>query len=165
MMFAAICVFTNLNFAQTAQKIPSATIKKLNLTNVNTSTFSNKANPMLIFFWATWDSVGTKMLERISESYTDWQSETGVKIIVVSIDDARSSLKVKPLVEGKGWKYDFYLDENQDFARALKIKTAPHIFLINGKGEVAWNKNTFAIGEEDEIYEYVEKVKNGQAIN
>lgn len=53
MLCVAMFVFTNFNLAQTAPKIPPATVKKLDGTKINTNTFSNNGDPMIIVFWAT----------------------------------------------------------------------------------------------------------------
>jgi len=45
-----------------------------------------------------WCKPCVKELTSIAEVYEDWQKETGVKLIAVSIDDARTSASVKPFV-------------------------------------------------------------------
>ena len=47
-------------------------------------------------FWATWCVPCINELNNYAELYEDWQDETGVKIIAVSIDDSRNMSKVKP---------------------------------------------------------------------
>ena len=76
--------------------------------------------------------------------YEDWQKETGVKLVAVSIDDVRNAAKVGPLVNGKAWTYDVYLDQNQDLKRALNVNNVPHTFLLNGNGEIGWHHNAYA---------------------
>jgi hypothetical protein len=94
----------------------------------------------------------------------DWQDETGVKIVAISIDDARNATKVGPFVNGEGWEYEVYIDENQDFKRLLNVNTIPHTFLLNGNGEVVWQHNGYAAGDEDELYELIQKVAAGEEI-
>lgn len=84
---------------------------------------------------------------------------------MISVDDARNSPKVKPYAESKGWHYEVYLDENGDFSRAIKAANVPNIFLINGKREIVWSKNSYAEGDEQKLLENVKKVKADQKIN
>ena len=146
-------------------KIPTATVKKLDGTKVSSSAFSNDGKPMIISFWATWCKPCKKELDAIAENYSDWQKETGVKLIAISIDDARSSSKVAPDVKMKGWEYEVYLDENQDFKRAMNVNNVPHTFLVNGNGEIVWSHNSYAEGDEDILYENVKKLIKGEKLS
>ncbi|MBS1635129.1 MAG: TlpA family protein disulfide reductase [Bacteroidetes bacterium] len=145
-------------------KIPTVTLKDLNGAKVSSATFTNNGKPIIISFWATWCKPCKKELDAIAENYSDWQKETGVKLIAISIDDARSSGKVVADVKAKGWDYEVYIDENQDFKRALNVMNVPHTFLVNGKGEIVWSHNSYSEGDEDKLFENVKKVINGEKL-
>ncbi len=154
-----------LLFSQTEKRaIPSATLKNMEGANVNTSDFKNDGKPMIINFWATWCSPCKRELNNIAEVYGNWVKETGVKLIAISIDDARNAGKVAPYVNGKAWEYEVYIDSNQDFKRALNVNNVPHTFLVNGKGEIVWQHNSYADGDEDELYEAVKKLAAGEEV-
>jgi thioredoxin-related protein len=103
-------------------------------------------------------------LDAISEIYEDWQDEIGMKLIAVSIDDARNSGKVGPLATTKGWEYEIYIDENQDFKRGMGVNNIPHTFVLDGNGNVVWQHTGYALGDEDELYEVLEKVAAGESV-
>jgi hypothetical protein len=44
-------------------------------------------------------------LNAIHDEYIDWQEETGVRLIAVSVDDERTKNRVKPYVDASGWEY------------------------------------------------------------
>ena len=54
---------------------------------------------------------------------------------------------------GKGWEFDVYVDANSDFNRVMNVNNAPFFLLLNGKGEVVWQHNSYAPGDEETIYE------------
>ena len=164
-LLAAFFFITNISFAGEGDKIPTATIKKLDGSKVNTSTFSNDGKPIIISFWATWCKPCKKELDAIAEEYETWTKETGVKLIAISIDDVRSSAKVVTDVKTKGWKYEVYLDENQEFKRAMNVNNVPHTFLVNGKGEIVWSHNSYTEGDEEKLYENVKKLVKGEALS
>ena len=144
--------------------LPSVTVKTLGGDNFNTSRFSNDGKPMIIDFWATWCKPCIEELNAIKEEYPDWQKETGVKIITISIDDARTTNRVAPFVNGKNWSYESYLDPNGDFKRAMNVNMPPHTFVLNGKGEIVWQHVGFAEGNQDELYEQVKKVAEAKPV-
>lgn len=144
--------------AQNAKSLPdNVSIKTLDGRTVQTSIIQNDGKPIIVSFWATWCKPCNKELDAIMEVYEEWQAETGVKLVAVSIDDARSSSRVKPHVDGRGWDYEVYLDPNQDFKRAMNVVNVPHTFVINGKGEIVWEHTTYVEGSEEELFEIVKK--------
>src|ERR1044072_118070 len=126
-----------------AQKLAAVDVKGLDGKIVNTGTFSNGGKPIIISFWATWCAPCKKELNEIAEVYDEWQKETGVILIRVTIDDARNSPKVKPYVEQQELTFQVYLDENQDFKRAMNVNNVPHTFVLNGNNEVTWQTNVY----------------------
>jgi hypothetical protein len=72
--------------------------------------------------------------------------------------------KVAPYVNSKSWEYEVYLDPNGDFKRALNVNNVPHTFLINGKGEIVWQHNSYSEGDEHELYELIKKLSKGETI-
>ncbi|MBD3661349.1 MAG: TlpA family protein disulfide reductase [Arenibacter algicola] len=152
-------------FAQNSNTVPSAEVHKLDGTNFNTGEISNNGKPIIINFWATWCSPCKRELNNIAEMYEMWQEETGVKLIAMSIDDARNMAKVAPYVNGKGWEYEVYIDPNGDFKRAMGVNNVPHTFLVDGEGNIVWQHNSYSEGDEYELFELVKKLSEGKKIN
>jgi thiol-disulfide isomerase/thioredoxin len=144
---------------KTAALLPNVTVKKLNGTSFSTADINNDGKPMIVSFWATWCKPCIAELTAIAEEYDEWQKETGVKLVAVSIDDSRTMNSVAPLVKGKGWDYDIYLDPNGDFKRAMNVNLVPHTFLINGNREIVHQHTTYAPGDEKRLYEKVKSLK------
>lgn len=94
----------------------------------------------------------------INEQYADWQDETGVKLIAVSIDQAQNINKVKPLVDGEGWPYEVLLDPNSEFRRAMGVQMIPHVFVIDGNGKIAFSHSGYTDGAEAELLEKVREL-------
>ncbi len=151
-------------FAQSKRPLPSVNIKTIDGKAFNSKEFDNNGKPIIISFWATWCKPCIQELINISEVYEEWQKETGVKLIAISIDDARNTAKVPSFVKGKDWKYEVYLDVNSDFKRELGVNNVPHTFLLDGNKNVVWDHNSYTNGDEEKLYELVKKLSKGETI-
>lgn len=155
------CVFTCLIlhcFSQetsVVKSLPEIALKTVEGKSFNTSEIKNGGKPVLIVFWKICCKLPEKQLDALAELYDKWKAETGVKIIAVSIDDSKTSAKVAPFVNGKGWEFDVLLDVNSDFKRAMNVVSVPHTFLLNGRGEIVWQKVLFNDGDETEIFNQI----------
>jgi cytochrome c biogenesis protein CcmG, thiol:disulfide interchange protein DsbE len=160
-LLATIMLLGSVKLSYSQEKLrllPSVEMKSLDGKSINSKSFENNGNPIIISFWATWCKPCIQELTNIAEIYDEWKEKTGVKLIAVSIDDARNMSKVGPLANGKGWEYEVYLDPNSDFKRAMNVNTVPHTFLLNGKKEIVWNHNSYAPGDEHKLYEKIVKL-------
>ena len=163
--FFLACTLVAASFMVNAQALPEVQLKDLKGNLISTAQIKNEGKPLIISFWATWCKPCVQELVTISEVYEDWQKETGVKIIAVSIDDARNADKVPQFVSGKSWEYEVLLDPNQDLKRALNVNNPPHTFLLNGKGEIVWQHNNFVPGDEKQLHDAIVKVSKGEDPN
>ncbi|MDR3046509.1 MAG: TlpA family protein disulfide reductase [Bacteroidales bacterium] len=161
-LFAVIILFSvSTMVAQEAsekknlKKLPAIDVKTLDGKTLNTKDISNDGKPIVMSFWATWCKPCVAELRAIADVYDDWVEETGVKVVAVSTDDAKSVARVAPFVKGNNWIFDILLDQNKDFQRAMSIPEVPFLCILNGNGEIVWSHTSYLPGSEEEIYKIV----------
>ena len=150
-------IITTTTYSQN-KLLPSVDIKTINGKSININSIKNNEKPIVINFWATWCKPCKKELNNIAEVYDEWQDETGVKIIAVSIDDTRSMSKVVPYINSVGWEYEVYLDPNGDLKRSMGVSTVPHTFLLDSKKEIVWQHRGYVDGDEDELFDEIQSL-------
>ena len=150
--------FISTNSISQNKSLPVVKVKDLKGKSIDFQNIENNGDPIVISFWATWCKPCKKELNTIADIYEDWQEETGVKLVAVSIDDSRSVSKVNPYVNASGWDYDIYIDANKHLARAMGVSTVPHTFLINGNGKIVYEHRGYVDGDEEKLFEQIRKI-------
>ena len=138
--------------------LPSVQLKDMNGNAINTAELSNDGKPFVISFWATWCKPCQRELKAIHEVYADWQDETGMKLIVVSIDEAQNAERDKTTIDGRGWEYEVILDPNGEFKRQMGVQNPPHTFIVDANGNIVWNHQGYTDGCEEEIIEKIREL-------
>lgn len=139
------------------KKVPAVNLKDLKGKTYNTANLGLKG-PVVISFWATWCAPCKKELNAIHELYEEWQAETGVTLVAVSIDDEKTKSQVPVYVNGKAWEYLVLSDPNGDFKRAMGVNNVPHTFLIDKDGNIVYSHNNYAPGDEEKLYKEIKKL-------
>lgn len=133
------------------KKLPSVNLKDMQGKSVNTASLGLDG-PIIISFWATWCAPCKKELNTIHDLYEEWQEETGVTLVAVSIDDEKTKSQVPVYVNGKAWDYMVLMDPNGDFKRAMGVNNVPHTFLIDKDGKIVYSHNNYAPGDEEKLH-------------
>lgn len=114
---------------------------------------------LVVSLWATWCIPCIKELDAISYVYENWQSEAGVRLIAVSVDDSRTIKKVRPFVYGKAWNYEFLLDSNNDLKRALGANIIP-LTLIVKNNKILYRQSGYSSGKEQVLFDKIMQLKD-----
>ena len=118
-----------------------------------------EGEPAIISFWSLTCKPCILELNALSENYPDWYEEWPFTVIAVSVDDARSSSKVKSFAEGKGWSdFTILLDPNQDLKRAMNVATMPTVFIVDKEGKIVHRHMGYNPGGENELFEKIKKL-------
>lgn len=151
----AILIFSTTSYSQ--NELPNVDLSSMEGNTETLRDITNKEGVTVISLWATWCVPCLKELDAINEIYTDWQDETKVELIAVSVDDSRTVKRVKSLVNGKDWDFKVLLDTNNDLKRALNASSIPLTILVKDN-KIVYKHSGYSPGAEYELYEKIKEL-------
>ena len=138
--------------------LPVLTLTDVNGKKVNVADYGKSGKITIISFWATWCVPCKKELTNMADLYDEWKKKYNLQIVAVSIDDSRSTTKVKPYVDGQRWTYDVLLDTNQDLKRQLNIQSVPFTVVVDANGKIVFMHSGYTDGDEYVLEEEIQKL-------
>ncbi|MFN8322630.1 MAG: TlpA disulfide reductase family protein [Chitinophagales bacterium] len=138
--------------------LPSVILNDMNGKQVNVADYGKSGKVTVLSFWATWCVPCKKELTNVADLYEEWAKKYNMQMVAVSIDDSRSSTKVKPTVEGQRWEYEVLLDVNQDLKRQMNIQSVPFTVLVDSKGKIVYTHSGYVDGDEYILEEELQKL-------
>ena len=154
LMFALV-----MGFSASAQTLPDVKVenqegKVISIREVVDGT------PMIISFWSTTCKPCIMELNAINNNLPDWLEEVDMKVVAVSVDDARTVSRARAMTQGQGWDdYTCVYDKNQDLKRAMNVSLTPHTFIVDGEGNIVYSHSGYTPGSEEELFEKIKALK------
>ena len=142
-----------------AQTLPDVKIENQEAKVISTRDLID-GTPMIISFWSTTCKPCIMELNAINDNLADWLEEVDMKVVAVSVDDARTLSRARAMTQGQGWDdYTCVYDKNQDFKRAMNVSLTPHTFIVDGKGNIIYSHSGYTPGSEQELFEKIKTLK------
>lgn len=155
LLMVFVCTVLHAQEGEAKKTLPDFSLKDGHGKTIAIKDMLNKEGVTVIDFWATWCKPCLVMFDNINDSFDDLKSETKVVFIAVSIDDSRTSNRVMPMVNGKGWGFDIVMDSNSDFKRAMNVNNIPHTFVLDKDGFIVWEHNNYVQGDEAKLFQII----------
>lgn len=156
--FVFLSAITFLSFQTGQKKLPDVKLKNLDGHEINIKDYGNTGKITIITLWATWCKPCILEIDNINDQLDIWKEKYNVQLVAVTIDQARNIPKVKPLVDGKDWKFDIILDSNQDLMRALNAPSVPYMLLVDQSGNIVYEHNGYNQGDEFILEKKLEQI-------
>ena len=156
LLFAAVLFVGISAFGQ--KKVPNVSLKNFDGATISsTENYKEKDKIYIFSFWATWCAPCVQELDTVNDLYADWKTKKNVEFVAVSIDDARTMKRVKPMVNGKAWTFPVLYDNNQEFKRKLGIVNVPYLMVVKN-GEIVLTQSGHTPGGEEELFNKIQKL-------
>ena len=154
LMFALV-----MGFSASAQTLPDVKIENQEGKVVSIREVID-GTPMIISFWSTTCKPCIMELNAINNNLPDWLEEVNMKVVAVSVDDARTVIRARAMTQGQGWdEYTCLYDKNQDLKRAMNVSLTPHTFIVDGNGNIVYSHSGYTPGSEEELFEKIKALK------
>jgi len=148
-----LAFFFIITFAQTG--FSQKTLPELNLnaidgsqTNVNELSLDKV---IIISFWATWCEPCLKELDAFNENLDFIENNLNAKVLAVSIDDSRTNSRIAPMLNGNDWRFEVFIDSNQEAKRILNIINIPHTVLVY-QNQILYESTGYLNGDEATLF-------------
>jgi thiol-disulfide isomerase/thioredoxin len=151
-------VFAGTLLSAQNKTLPTANVKSLEGQSIAVKDLVKDGQITVISFWATWCKPCIAELDAIKDLYPEWKEKYGVEYVAVSVDDARTSARVKTYVANKGWEYTIVNDASKELQTALNVSNPPLTLLLNKKGEVVFEHLGYTSGDELELEEKIKEL-------
>jgi len=131
--------------------------------NNNLFTLSDYHGQVLVInFWATWCGPCIAELPHLDILQLGYQAlNKPVRVIAISIDEARLGSSVKSLVKSR--KYSFTTIHDIDTSIVTQYapsKSIPYTVIVNKEGNIVHTQLGYSPGVEDKYYEVIEGLLN-----
>jgi len=138
------------------QQLPSIDLTTMDGEQVDLQSYAQNDKITIFSFWATWCKPCKKELNNLKYLLPDWQKAYDAELVAISIDNSRTSRKVKSFVNGQRWSFDVLLDVNKKTKRELNFSAIPYAMIINKEGQIVYKHSGYKEGDE---YKMEDKLK------
>jgi len=109
-----------------------------------------KKGPVFLQFWATWCVPCKEEMKVLNELYTKYK-DSGFVYVAVSIDDQKTSSKVKPFIESKGYKFTTVFDSDKNVFSNYGGQDPPFSVFVDKKGNVIKTYSGYIQGDDAKL--------------
>ncbi|MEE4258241.1 MAG: redoxin domain-containing protein [Bacteroidales bacterium] len=153
-----ICLFLlNIFFCAISQEFYALNepLKTLDGSLIEMNDVLTSKQGTILIFWETNSHQCCNNLENLQDSWVEELKKLGIELIAICVNCPGNWAKVKPLVAGKGWDFDVYIDINGQLKRTLGITTTPYTVLLDGDKNIRCRYPGYCSGDEVQICEKI----------
>lgn len=125
---------------------PDFKLQDLFYDTITLGSFTEKEQPVLLFFWTTWCPFCQKEIRVLKDSYGTLAKD-GVEVLAIDVGETYN--KVNALVQNYHLPFRVLLDKDSRTADAFWVRGVPTYVLINKTGDIVFHNNDFPSDYKD----------------
>lgn len=107
----------------------------------------------VLVFWKSSSTKCCDNLDNLQSAWVDTLKSKGIKLIAICVDCNGTWSHVKPIMNGKNWDFESYIDLNGDFKRTMGVTEIPCTILLDQDQNMVCRYNGFCSGSSELICE------------
>jgi peroxiredoxin len=101
--------------------------------------------PVLLFFWTTWCPFCRNEIKALNEQHSQLKKE-GWEVFAINVGEP--VYKIENFIQRQGLSFEVLLDKDSRVSADYNVRGVPTYFLVNKKGEVIFEGNSFPQDEQ-----------------
>jgi thiol-disulfide isomerase/thioredoxin len=154
----ALCLVLLSGLGLSAHAGGGADVPNFELKDIDGNTFKLSEHlgkgPIVIDFWATWCKPCLRAMPHLEALRKKYESQQ-LLVVAISVDESRTSAKVKSYVKTHGYGFRVPLDPNQDVFRKLGGRAMPHQVIVAPDGSRIAVHTGYREGDERELEKHI----------
>jgi len=154
--FLFILGLFSFSFEMFSQELKFRPLRTLDGSTVLINNLVTSDKGTLVVFWETNNNQCYANLDNLQEAWNTSIKDLGVNLVAICVNYDGNMAGVKPLVNGKCWDFDVFIDDNGDMKRYLGINSIPYTILLDSEKDVKCRYSGYCSGDEIQICEKIE---------
>jgi len=140
--------------AQTSQ-LPKLTLLNCDGDKIIASDIKSEGHPMLIVYWNLSNKECCKQVETLVNIRDEYLQGYNVKMVGIFVNTDGQWAKLRPLLSGKNWDIEAYIDINAELQRAMCIPQLPFTMLYDPEMKLVCSSIGYCANMDDQLCEKV----------
>jgi len=128
------------------KKADDFTLKDINNQNFRLSETVKKYDLTIVNFWATWCTPCRAEIKDLTKLYKDIKN-LNVHIVSISIDDTKTTGRVKSFAHANRMNYDVLLDSNNEVMRLYNVTNPPFTLILDKDMNIIYKHSGYRKGD------------------
>jgi hypothetical protein len=154
-LFVSILCFTTISAQQSL--LPKITLLSSEGNKISASEITGDGHPVLIVYWNLSNKECCKQLESLLSVRDEFLKDYHVKIVGIFIAGDGQWAGLRPLISGRAWDMEVYVDVNAEMERAMCIPQLPFTMLYDPDMQLVCSSIGYCANMEDKLCKKVKE--------